>query len=57
MANAAWAFVRPMEITKGALAAVQAQNAEDANALKLQEAQDALDYNHLGYHLCHKRLA
>lgn len=45
MANAAWAFVRPMEITKGALAAVQAQNAEDANALKLQDAQDALDYN------------
>jgi hypothetical protein len=34
-----------MEITKGALAAEQAQAASDANALKLAEAQDALNYN------------
>jgi hypothetical protein len=45
MANAAWAFVRPSDITNGALAAVKAQNSEDANALALAERQSALDYN------------
>jgi hypothetical protein len=45
MAGAAWAFVRPFEIDRGIQAAVAAKASEDANAIALASAQDALDYN------------
>jgi hypothetical protein len=45
MANAAWAFVRPMEITKGALAAIELENKQAANDIALQEARNNMAIN------------
>lgn len=45
MANAAWAFVRPTDFINGQLSAIKAQNAEDANLIKLADDKSALEYN------------
>lgn len=45
MTNAAWAFVRPTEITKGALAAIELENKQAANDIALAEARAAMAQN------------
>jgi hypothetical protein len=44
MTNAAWAFVRPYEITKGALAAQEAQNKQDKFEVDMAQAQEQTAY-------------
>jgi hypothetical protein len=44
MTNAAWAFVRPYEITKGALAAQEAQNKQDKFEVDMVQAQEQAAY-------------